>query len=696
MTTNTATAFIAANPIISFTLLLLTSLIVPPLFEKLKLPGLVGLLLAGVILGPHGLQLLNPKTETIKLLSDIGKIYLMFIAGLEIDIPAFRRTKNHSLSFGLATFVFPMVTGVTIGLAFDFGLNAAILIGSLLASHTLLAYPIIQRLGIVKNQAITATIGATIFTDIGALLVLAVCVSIHQGEFSWWNLVVRLASLGIYAGIVLFGLDYLGREYFQRTGNEEGNQFLFTLLALFLASVGAQMIDIENIVGAFLAGLAVNDVLGKSVAKEKVEFVGAVLFIPFFFVAMGLLIDLPVFAETILTDLGLVIAIVAGLCGGKFIAAFLVKNLHNYRWDETLTMWSLSLPQVAATLAAAFVGLDVGLLSESVFNSIIVLMLVTSMLGPLLTQRFAVQLAADETDSHLSSQLSDSEFTPHQFFDGRPLKILVPVYNPTTEANLIEMAGLLTKSQGGSIIPLAIAQLSTNITEPEFEQTLLKTRQILAQATRTSNQLGIINYPLLRIDNDVALGITYAAREQEASLILMGYHKLSTIRSRLLGNIIEQVFRSSHCPVVVLRLLTQPSSLQKILVPIWDLSPESLDLIAFAQFLAKSNQGIVTCLWMASPLTSPAKQAELKTELQDYILKAEGIHFNPSLELNIEVIPTSDYMGMISTMSLSFDLILVSALDFQPSTGLIISDWGTPILDHLNCSLLLFKNINNL
>ncbi|ELR99399.1 cation:proton antiporter [Gloeocapsa sp. PCC 73106] len=686
--THTVTAFIAANPIISFTLLLLTSLIVPPVFEKLKLPGLVGLLLAGVVLGPHALQLLDPKTETIKLLSDIGKIYLMFIAGLEIDIAAFRRTRNHSLSFGLSTFLVPLLTGIWIGIAFGFGPNASVLIGSLLASHTLLAYPIVQRLGIVKNQAVTITIGATIFTDIGALLVLAVCISIHQGEFSWWNLGIRIASLAIYSVLVLWGIDHYGKEYFRRTGNEEGNQFLFTLLALFLASVGAQLIQIENIVGAFLAGLAVNDVLGKGVVKEKVEFVGGVLFIPFFFVAMGLLINIPVFIQTLFEDSSLVIAIVLGLCGSKFLAAFVIKNLFHYDWDETMTMWSLSLPQVAATLAAAFVGFEAGLLNEALFNSVIVLMLVTSTIGPIITQRFATKLAVRETDSQLTGEFSESDHSPNQFSPENPLRVIVPVYNPSTEAYLIEMAGLLVKSQGGMVLPLAIAQLSTNLSEPEFAKTLARTRLVLEQATNTSNQLGITNDPILRIDNDVALGITYSAREQNANLILMGYQRLGTIKARLLGNIIEQVLRASHCPVVVMRLLANPSSLKSILVPFGDLSLHSLDLIMFAQFLAKSNQGKVTCLWTCPLSTTPDKQAELKSELRDYILKAD-------IRVNVEVIATNDQMTAILVMSRSFDLILLNALDFQPTAGIIVSDWGTPVLNQLDCSLVLFKDINS-
>ena len=687
--TDTIKTLIIDNPIVSFTILLLTSLIVPPLFEKFKLPGLVGLLLAGVALGPHGLELLSPKTETIKLLSDIGKIYLMFIAGLEIDLAAFRRTRNHSLTFGLTTFTVPLITGTAIGLVFDFGPNAAILIGSLLASHTLLAYPIVQRLGIVRNQGVTVTIGATIFTDIGALLVLAVCISIHQGEFSWWGLVIQLLALGVYSGVVLFGLDSLGKEYFRRTGNDEGNQFLFILLALFLAAVGAQMIQIENIVGAFLAGLAVNDVLGKSVVKEKVEFVGGVLFIPFFFIAIGLLIDVPVFTQTLFQDFGLVVAIVMGLCGSKFIAALIVKLIYGYTWDETLTMWSLSLPQVAATLAAAFVGLQAGLLTEALFNSVIVLMLVTSTIGPILTQRFANKLVLSEADAQLKSD-AESSLTSSSFENS--LKVIVPVYNPSTQLYLIEMAGLLVKHRDGSILPLAIAQLSTGLTEPEFAQTLSRSRKVLDKATKVSQELGIKHKPLLRIDNDIALAICYAAREQDTNLILMGYQKVNTIKSRLLGNVIEQVFRSSHCAVVVMRLLAQPNTLKRILVSLSDLSPQNLALIAFAQLLATSNQGMITCLYICPSATSVLRQQELKGELAEYILKDQPSQSGLVSEVNIEIIPNADHLGVIVNMSQFFDLIVLSALDFQPTPGIIISDWGAPLLSQINCSLALYSD----
>ncbi|QYO64061.1 cation:proton antiporter [Leptolyngbya sp. 7M] len=207
------------EPIVSFAILLAIILIVPLIFERLKLPGILGLLLAGVLLGPNGLQVLNNDSETMRLLSGIGLVYLLFMAGLEIDLVQFRATKYRSAGFGFLTFAVPLITGTIVGRLFGFDWNPSILIGSLFASHTLLAYPIISRLGVVNNEAVTVTIGATIFTDVGALLVLAVCVGINKGNFSALSLGSLLLALLIYSAVILFGFSWLGKEFFRRSGD---------------------------------------------------------------------------------------------------------------------------------------------------------------------------------------------------------------------------------------------------------------------------------------------------------------------------------------------------------------------------------------------------------------------------------------------------------------------------------------------
>lgn len=374
-------------------------LVVPALCEKVRLPAVVGLLLAGIVFGPHGLNVGPKSHEVAHFFADVGKLLLMFFAGLEIDLVEFRRTGHRSVVFGLATFALPFVSGILIGLAFGYGWLGAFLIGSLLASHTLLGYPIVQRLGLSRDEAVTVTVGATIFTDVASLMILAVCIPIHVAGFSPKAFLLQLAQLAVYVPLVLFGLGALTRWLMPRVKSKEG-QFLVMLLAVTLAAIGAEAIHLEGIIGAFLAGLALNRAAQESRARHELEFLGNTLFIPMFFITVGFLIDLRVFAATLAGHRVLVGAIVGGLIVSKLLAALLTRRAFGYSRNQGLVMWSLSLPQVAATLAAALVAFEArnaegrGLIDEPVLNSVIVLMVVTSILGPVLTEQFGKQLAA--------------------------------------------------------------------------------------------------------------------------------------------------------------------------------------------------------------------------------------------------------------------------------------------------------------
>ncbi len=683
------TNWLPDSPLVDFTILLLVILTLPPIFERFRLPGLVGLLFAGMILGPDGLKLLDPSSDVMKLLSDIGKIYLMFVAGMEIDLAEFRKTRNRSLNFGIATFLIPLIGGTLVGQLFGMGLNTSVLIGSLLASHTLLAYPIVNRLGVVRTEAVAITVGATIITDIAALLVLAICVSIHVGEFSTVGLVTQLVALAAYVVFVLVGFDWAGREFFRRSGDQEGNQFLFVLVAVFLASVGAQVINIEQIVGAFLAGLAVNDVVGRGPVEEKVKFVGSTLFIPFFFVGMGLLLSVSGFVETLTTDFLLTLAIVATLIGTKFLAALVIKYRYGYQWNETLTMWSLSLPQVAATLAAALAALKVGLIAPSVFKAVIVLMLVTSILGPILTARFARTLTVPKVP--IAGEL---ERVPRELDDGAALttdayachayRVVVPVYNPSTERYLIEMGGLLARSEGGELIPLAIAKAHMHMDEPELDAALQRSHKLLQRAIAVSHEFQVQATPLVRIDDDIAQGISRTAREQEASLIVMGWSPRLGLRARLFGNVIDSVFWSAHCPVAVMRLLEEPINIQRILVPIKALTASELRTLRFAHLFANTNQARLTLLHVCDRQTSPPAIAAFEAELG-----AANAAIPSQATVDLYTRTSDDIAQTILKAALGHDMVVLRSVRRRTAAGLAVSDVTTQVLESLQCSIVL-------
>lgn len=667
------------EPIVSFAILLVVILVVPILFERLRLPGLVGLVFSGVVLGPSGWNVFQPDSPTINLLSDIGLVYLMFVAGLEVDLKQFCHQKSRSFGFGSFTFFIPLALGTLIAHIFGFSGNASILIGSLLGSYTITAYPLINRLGIVKNQAVSVTIGATIFTNIGALLVLSLCIAVHARQFSYWGLITLFNSLIIYLIVVLVGFDWAGKEFFRRSGDDEGNQFLFVLLCVFLAAVGAQLIGVEKIVGAFLAGLAVNSAVASGPVKEKVMFVGSVLFIPIFFVYLGLLINLR--AVSNFFSLNLTLFIVISLFASKFLAAFLGKLIYRYNWQEMLMMWSLSVPQVGATLAATLVGYRAELLPIGVLNSVVLLMLVTSTVGPLITSRLAVGLASSSveeqritTPSYQKVEKQDTDFT-----------IVVPVYNPQTQQYLIEMAALLARQENGRIIPLAIATAAAHMDAPQLEISLQRSERLLSKATAQSRVLSVEAEPLLRIDDAFAQGISRAAREQKASLIVMGWGKRTGLRARLFGNVIDSVLWASHCPVAVTRLVESPRKIQRILVPLENLMAPSLHPVQFAIALAEANQAQVTVLSVCDRRTSSSKIASRRSQLG--LLVSKLALPNPP---EVQIIAHENVAQAILQAARLYDLVVLPFIRNRTSPGgLAISDVTTQLARQLTCSIVM-------
>jgi Kef-type K+ transport system membrane component KefB len=388
--------------LVRFAILMAIFLLIPPLCRRVRMPPVVGLLLAGVAVGPSGLHAIAGEGPFAELFGEIGKLLLMFFAGLEIDLSQFRRTGRRSLIFGSLTFAIPQIVGTAVGLLAGYGWLAAVLIGSLMASHTLLGFPIVQRMKLIGDESVAVTIGGTVLTDLMSLLVLAVCLPIHSSGFSASVFALQIGEMLAYILIVFVGLSALGRWLIERMGGAKERQLVLVLLIIAVAGFGAEAINLEPIIGAFLAGLAINRAMSGSEAKKDLEFLGNALFIPMFFVSIGFLIDVRVFLQTLATKTGLVAAIVGGLITAKFLAAHLTQRLFRYSRTQGNLIWSLSLPQVAATLATAIVAFQcknaegVRLIDQSVVNAVLVLVVVTSILGPILTEYFGRQRLAEE------------------------------------------------------------------------------------------------------------------------------------------------------------------------------------------------------------------------------------------------------------------------------------------------------------
>jgi len=615
--------FLAQSPLGTFALLLAISVLVPPLIRRLGLPDLVGLLLAGVLIGPNALGWLTDSNGTVRLLADVGVIYLLFIAGLEIDLAQFQRIRERSLRFGLLTFSLPMAAGMVLALPFGYGPLSAVLIGSILASHTPLGYPIVRSYGAMREESVTVAIGGTIFTDIAALLVLALCMGVGRGDLSAMSVLILLLKVAVYGALVVVLITRFGRVLVQRSVNSDSQLFMAVLLGLFAAALGAGLAGVEKIVGAFLAGLAVNAVLPEGRVKEQVVFVGATLFIPVFFIDLGLMLDVPVFAATILGSV-FAVALIATLIASKGLASWWAGKLYGYNGPQMLTLWSLSLPQVAATLAATFVGFRGGLLDERMLNSVLAMMVVTASLGPWLTSLAMPRLAAAAAAGYTADQGGQLALVR------RALRVLVPLANPAKQDDLLAMASLLSGGEQGSrsqLLPLVVVSPRQVQLNGQPDQELLAAiaagRARLQQAQLPAPSGSGPWQPLLRVDADVAAGIARAALEQGADLVLMGMGRGAAFGRWLFGDLVDATCRQAHCPVVVAWLLQPPATMTRLLVPIKDLTAAALEQFQLAERMAAAQGGSITLLHLHDPRLPAAERLQLKRELQRWRPQAE-------------------------------------------------------------------------
>jgi Kef-type K+ transport system membrane component KefB len=645
------TAFLADNPMATFALLLGLSVLVPPLVRRLRLPDLVGLLLAGVLIGPHGLGWLKSESETIRLLSDVGVIYLLFIAGLEIDLVEFARIRQRSFRFGLLTFSLPMAGGMLLGLGFGYSLLSSVLLGSILSSHTPLGYPIVRSYGAVREESVVVAIGGTIFTDIAALVVLALTVGLARGAMGPLGAVGLLLKVGAYAALVVLLIQRLGPPLVRRKVNNDSQLFVLVLLAVFLASLTAELAGVEKIVGAFLAGLAVNGVLPEGRVKEQVIFVGASLFIPIFFIDLGLLLNLPAFLATLQGSL-FAIVLITTLIASKGLASWWAGRLYHYNSAQILTLWSLSLPQVAATLAATFVGFRAGLLDEQVLNSVLALMVVTATLGPSLTALAMPRLRRAGSGSLALVR--------------RSLTVLVPVANPDNERPLLSLAQLLIggdADQPGRVLPLAV--VSPN--QPEaggasaaaLTAQLGQGRQLLERARRFSEDQGIPCSTVLRVDTDVAAGIARVAMEQGSDLVLMGLAPPTRLGRWLFGDLVDATCRQVPCPVVVARLMSEPSQWRRLLVPIKDLTAGAVEQFQLAERLATALGASITLLHLHDPRLTAGALAELRCVLERWRPETEGVGIGNTLPVSVELYANHGVETTILHFGVSHDLVIL-------------------------------------
>ena len=525
------------DPVLVFSLVLAIIILSQVIFHKIRLPGIVGYILAGVLVGPYGLGVLQ-NDSSISLLGTVGLLYIMFMAGLDLDMNQFASKKYRSIGFGLLTFAMPMILGYFC-CRYLLQLNplASILVSSMFSTHTLVAFPIVNRLGISRNEAVAIAIGGTIITDTLVLVLLAFITSAHTGQLNlaFW---IRLTTLSILFGFTIFKFyPFLGRWFFKNVEGEKTSPYIFILLLVFAAAFLSKLAGLEPIIGAFMAGLALNRLVsGNTLLLQRIDFVGNALFIPFFLIGVGMVVNVNVLREgPYAVYVATVLTLVA--FSGKWIAAYLTQKVFRYSVLQRRLIFGLSSTHAAATLAVIFIGYRIGLIDIHILNGTIVLILATCLVGSLVTDRAARKLALDE--SHEPVEVP-----------AFPERILIPIANPANVDKLLEVAlAFKTGDPSEPVFPISVIEDNEHSRE-----NLIICRRKLDKALEAFAGQDVRIQPLTRVDVNTVSGINRAIKEIMASMLVIGWGGTLKTSDRIFGSLIDKITGETRQMTLVTRL----------------------------------------------------------------------------------------------------------------------------------------------
>lgn len=548
------------NPTLIFFIVLSIILLSPILLNRIRVPHIIGLILAGIIIGPNGTGILE-RDMSFELFGKVGLLYLMFLAGLEMDMNDFRKNKVKGITFGLYTFLIPMILGIAVSYyLLDMSMITSILLASMYASHTLVAYPIISRYGVSKNPAVTITIAGTIITVLLALLILAVITGMYRGELNTLFWVKFIGAIILYTVIVFMAFPPISK-WVLRKYDDSVTQYIFVLCIVFAASFAAELSGLEGIIGAFLAGIVLNRYIPPvSPLMNRIEFVGNALFIPYFLIGVGMLVDLSVLfngPEALIVALSMsVVATVS-----KWLAAWLTQKTFKMPKIDRLVIFGLSNGQAAATLAAVLIGYNIiigtteagepiRLLNENILNGTILMILVTCTVSSIVTEKAARQLATQPR----------SFAEPHDEKEPEE-RVLIPVANPATIDNLVTLALMLKDSKKKTpLYALSVNVDRTDAEHAESNQELLpKVAKLAASADTYANLIS-------RYDVNIASGIIHTIKENHITDVVVGFHHKANISDTLFGPTTQNILRRTNQMLFFVRGLTPLNTINKMVI----------------------------------------------------------------------------------------------------------------------------------
>ena len=536
------------NSVLIFTVILIIIFISPLLLRRIKVPGIIVLILLGLVIGPHGFNLIE-RNDAVVLFSTIGLLYIMFLAGLELNLTEFARNKHKSLLFGAFTFAIPMLIGFPVCYyLLGYNLLSSLLTASMFATHTLIAYPIVSKMELTKNEAVAITVGGTIITDTAVLMILAVINSTQTNAGGWEHWLTVILSFSLFFIFIFKLVPIVARWVLKRVENERYSHFIYVLATVFFSAFVAELAGLEPIIGAFLAGLVINRLIPKSSPlMHRIEFAGNALFIPFFLISVGMIIDLKsLFGGTGTLMVAGALTVAALL--GKWLAAKLTALLLKYTNNQQKLIFGLSSSHAVATLAVITVGFKMGILDNAILNGTIILILVTCIIGSLVTENAARAILIQQEKQQ-----------PAQQKTGRT-KVLVPIANPATMTDLMDLALNLTDQKDHS----PVIALSVVDDDQQAGQKLAESREILDKLIKhgaeTERKVEIVT----TIDQNTSNGIRRVITEVNATDIVIGTSPKSRFTDLIFGNLITNILSQTNQQIYVYKPLSPTMGLTAI------------------------------------------------------------------------------------------------------------------------------------
>lgn len=514
-------------------------LFAPLLFNKLRLPHIIGMILAGLIVGPNGLNILE-RDDSFELFGKVGLYYIMFLASLEINLQDLKRSRGGAMLIGLLAFVVPVSLGMFTNMVLlQYGLITSVLLASMYASYTLISYPIVARYGLSRLKCVNFVVGGTVITDTLTLFVLAAVSGLFTGETNMWFFVMLIAKFILITLLIIYLFPRLARYFFRRY-NDAIIQYIFVMGLLFLGAGMMEMVGMEGILGAFITGLVLNRMIPhSSPLMRRIDFIGNAIFIPYFLIGVGMMINPRAFMAGGDALLVAVAMVVTALCG-KFAASWITHKVYKMSGDEQRLMFGLSSSQAAATLAAAIVGHGImlpdgsRLLNDDVLNGTILLILVTCIVSSLATDRASRRLA-------VSGALLDKPLNPSK-------KTLLALANPDMVDKLMDLAMLIRDEK--SQVPLS----AVTVVLDEDEKMMARATKVLDHAAHIAASVNMPLLTKLRLTTNLSHGIIHEMKENDYRELIVGFHQKETANDTFLGGVLPELLRGLNCQISMARM----------------------------------------------------------------------------------------------------------------------------------------------